>query len=340
MENSKNIKKPSVSIIILNWNGWKDTIECLESVYQIDYPNYNVIVVDNASTDHSLEKIGEYCKKIKVEFNFFQYNYEKKAVQVVECDKSELNDKSKVILLKNHKNYGFAKGNNISIDYALKYLKSDYILLLNNDTIVDPRFLTQLVNTAKKDGKIGFIGPKTYYYDFKGCSNVIGFAGGLLNKIKCQPESIGRNEVDNGQYDKSKKVDYVEGSCLLVKRELIEEIGCFDPDYFTYWEEIDWCVRGSKVGYNSFYEPKAEIWHKTRASEIGTNSIYYMVRNRFLFLKKNRSKINIISALIYFLGYYFWILFGSFLVIHKNPKKCSTLIKGSFDGLKILFKDL
>ncbi len=336
--------KPYVTIIILNWNGWKDTLECLESIYQIDYPNYNVIVVDNDSIDNSVEKIKEYCEgKIKVESKFFKYKNENKPIKVIEHDEKELNEKvhkfKGLILLKNHKNYGFAEGNNRAIQYALKNLKSDYVLLLNNDTVVDKKFLTQLVNIAKNE-KIGFVGPKTYYYDLNGSSNIIGFAGGELSRTKCQTKPIGKDELDKGQYNQSKKVDYVEGSCLLVKKELIKEIGCFDSDYFTYWEEVDWCIRGAKANYLSFYSPNAKIWHKTRASDIGANSIYYMIKNRFLFIKKNKNDVGIASSLIYFFGYYFWIIFGSVLIIHKSHEKCSTLIKGTFDGVKLLLKNL
>lgn len=345
MENFKLKEEPPVSIILLNWNGWQDTIECLESIYQIDYLNYDILIMDNASKDNSIEKIEDYCEgKIQVKSTKFKYKNENKSIKIIkhgnDLNKNLINSKGRIILLKNHENYGFAKGNNIAIKYALKNLKSDYLLFLNNDTVVDKGFLTSMVDTAVKNEKIGFIGPKTYYYDFNGNSNVIGFAGGILNKTKCQPKSIGKNEYDEGQYNQPKEVDYVEGSCLLVKKELIQEVGCFDPDYFTYWEEIDWCIRGHKAGYISFYNPNSKIWHKTRASEVGSNSIYYMIRNRFLFTKKNKSEIKVISSLIYFFGYYFWILLGSFLVVHRSFKKCSALIKGTFDGLKILLKGL
>jgi GT2 family glycosyltransferase len=118
--------KPRVSIIILNWNGWRDTIECLESLYRIDYPNYDVIVVDNSSTDDSIEKIKEYCEgKIAVDSKFFKYDPRNKPIEVVECGKDEKPDipkaqRDRLFLIKNDKNYGFAKGNNIGIQYALK----------------------------------------------------------------------------------------------------------------------------------------------------------------------------------------------------------------------------
>jgi GT2 family glycosyltransferase len=166
---------PRVAIIILNWNGWEDTLECLESVYQINYPEYDVIVVDNNSEDISIKKIEDYCAGyIKVDSNFFNYQ-NKNPIKIFEYSSNELQSSKlpemdvinsvkpneKLILIKNHKNYGFAKGNNIGISYALKSLDADYVLLLNNDTVVDKDFLTELVDAAKTNDNVGFVGPKS-----------------------------------------------------------------------------------------------------------------------------------------------------------------------------------
>lgn len=140
--------KPLVSIILLNWNGYEDTLEALESLYQINYPNYNVIVADNNSTNDSIEKIKEYALgNIRVETEYTKYvdNKPIKLTIVNEGEYSEIDNTSdenekKLLLIKNNENYGFAKGNNIAIDYTIKYDNPDYILLLNNDTIVDPNF--------------------------------------------------------------------------------------------------------------------------------------------------------------------------------------------------------
>ena len=130
MESTKN-----VVIIILNWNGWQDTIECLESIYQNDYSNYKVIVVDNDSNDESINKIKEYCNgKIKIKSSFFRYNPSNKPIKVLETESNEhfkeniiKSSSRKLILIKNDKNAGYAEGNNIGIRYALNYLNSDYI---------------------------------------------------------------------------------------------------------------------------------------------------------------------------------------------------------------------
>ena len=145
---------PKVSIIILNWNGWQDTIECLESLFQINYPNYDIVLVDNASKDNSIKKIEDYCNgNIKVKSNFFRYKKENKPIKIInltfkdqqyffkdEYDIKGLPSQRKIFLIENQLNYGFAEGNNIGIRFSLKTLSPDYLLLLNNDTVVDVTF--------------------------------------------------------------------------------------------------------------------------------------------------------------------------------------------------------
>lgn len=163
------MKYPRVSIIIINWNGWKDTIECLESVYQIDYPNFDVIVVDNNSLDDSLEKIKEYSSgKLLVESDFFCYKAENKPLHIAEYMEDETLSNIKgpdLIIIKNKGNLGFPGGNNIGINFALKHYAPNYLLLLNNDTVVHPGFLTELILEGEYNKDVGILGPKIYYYD-------------------------------------------------------------------------------------------------------------------------------------------------------------------------------
>ena len=164
---------PSVAIILLNWKGWKDSIECLESIYQINYHNYNLILVDNASNDDSIEKIRDYCSgKIIPESNYVSYTDQNKPILVKEIDYNEieaieleetfinssLNPEKNLIFIKNDRNYGFAEGNNIAIRFVMQKINPDYVLLLNNDTVVDKKFLMELIHVAQKGEKIGFVG--------------------------------------------------------------------------------------------------------------------------------------------------------------------------------------
>jgi GT2 family glycosyltransferase len=350
IETKDKIKSPKVEIIILNWNGWKDTLECLESVYRINYPNYEVIVVDNGSENESIEKIREYCRgEIVIKSKLLPDIADpcKKPIIIIEFTKEELdldnakNDKiealfpnRKLILIKNDKNYGFAEGNNIAIKYALNALNSDYLLLLNNDTVVDKELLWESIKVAETDKKIGIIGPKIYYYDFRGRTDVINLAGGVINLWRGQTYRIGVNEIDKGQYDEIRKVDYVEGSSLLIKKQVIDKIGLIDSSYFAYWEEIDFCMRGSKVGYWSMYVPKARIWHKISSSVESSQKIYFLTRNRFLFTKKFSTNSQYVSFLFYFFGFQFWSICYTYLTAHKI-QNLKYFFKGTLDGIRI-----
>ncbi len=158
---------------------------------------------------------------------------------------------------------------------------ADYILLINNDTIVDKNFLTELVRIADSRVDIGFAGPKVYYYEYHGRKDVINIAGGKLNIWKGTSDKLGVKQIDKGQFDKITEVDYIEGSFILVKRKVIEKIGMFDSVYFSYWEDNDWCIRGSKANFKSIYVPDAKIWHKVSASTPSRNNAYYMAETDF-----------------------------------------------------------
>ena len=334
---------PKIVVVILNWNGSEDTLECLESLRQIAYSNYSIIIVDNASSDDSLERIRKYCRgEIVVKSSFFKYSRRNKPVETIEytkeeSEKTELNFRD-ITLIKNDKNYGFAEGNNIGIRYGLNNLDLDYILLLNNDTVVDHNFLGELIKISESNPHIGFVSPKTYYYDFNNKQNVINFAGGSLNMFKGQSQSIGVNEVDNGQYDQIKTVEYGEGSCLLIKREVLEKIGLFDTKYFAYWEEADLCTRGNKAGYMSVYVPKAKIWHKVSASTDDPTKLYYYTRNKFWFMQKYANRIEYTSFIALFFGFYFWNLTCRYIIygLYKRSLKHNNyFLKGIIKGILI-----
>ena len=289
---------PRVTVIILNWNGWKDTVECLESLFQINYSNFDVIVVDNDSHDESLEKIRNYASgKINVISDFLIFNSNNKPIKILEYTKEESEHlkvetkflklaSKKLFLIKNYANYGFAEGNNIGIRFAVNILNPKYILLLNNDTVVDQDFLKEMVNIGEINTDIGIIGPKIYYYNEK---NTIWCIGGKIDWKLARGLHVGINEVDNGQYDEIKEFEYVSGSAFLIKREVVDEIGLIDKQFFLYFEESDWALRASQNGYKSVYTPKAKVWHKVSKSGGGitkTLGLYYITRNRWLFMKK------------------------------------------------------
>lgn len=248
---------PKVLVIILNRNGKDDTLECLQSFKEIDYPNYEIVVVDNGSSDGSQRIIKE------------KFPY--------------------VELIENRENLGFSRGNNVAIRYALRK-KVDYVLLLNNDTVVHRHLLKELVEVAEISTKIGIVGPKIYYYDNP---KTIWFAGGLINLKRGTVRHIGKNENDIGQFDEVKEVDYVTGCALMIKREVIEKIGLLDEDYSPiYYEDTDWGIKAMKKGYKCVYVPKAKLWHKvssTMGGEMSAPEMYLMTRNLILFVRKHGS---------------------------------------------------
>ncbi|NJE06963.1 glycosyltransferase family 2 protein [Thermococcus sp. M39] len=348
---------PRVSIIILNWNGWKDTIECLESIYKITYPNYDIIVVDNGSRDDSVRRIKEYAEgKVEVNSKFFKYNPVNKPIKVFEISEDEARQgqfnrpfyekydvNRRMILIKNKDNYGFAGGNNIGMRFALSVLNPDYILLLNNDTVVDPNFLTELVKVAESDDKIGIVGPKIYYYDYNGRSDVISFTGADIILWKGIEKRYGYGEIDNGQWDKHMSVDKVEGSCMVIKRTVFQKVGFLDENFFAYWEETDLCFRAKKREFETIYIPKARIWHKESASfkkyVISSLRVYLMTRNMIWFIMKNATKSEKIAFLLYFVIIGFWRNLGNLLVVNRSIDASLAFIKGTYHGIVELMDD-
>lgn len=337
-----------ISIIILNWNGWKDTLECLESVYQINYPNYNVVLVDNDSKDGSIERIHEYCDgKLKVKSAFFEYKKDNKPIKIIEYfqnnldpqislkdhDNSNLNE---LILIKNNENLGFAEGNNIGINYALEHLKTDYIMLLNNDTVVEEDFLNELILFSEKKDEMGVVGPNVFYYNNPTTTTYIGGHVDICHGKITYPHLNETKKLETPE-----EMDYISGCSLLIKREVIERIGLLDPDYFLYYEDTDWCLRAKKAGYRLFYVPKAKIWHKVSGSmDSSLTMFYYGTRNQFLLIKKN-CNYKWVSLLLtkFILIDFLWILY--YLIIRDRKKFLLSItilldiIKGKY-GLKNL----
>jgi len=238
---------PKVYIIILNWNNWPDLEECLASLKNNDYPNYEVVIVDNDSKE-----------------------------------KLQVSEGLKVIY--NNENLGFVGGNNIGIKYALKN-NADYILLLNDDTIVDKQFLSKMIETGESDDKIGMVGAKIYSYQDK---NKLWFAGGEINWLYNKGIMRGYNQIDKGQYNNLEETDYLTGCCLLVKKEVIQKIGGLSEDYFAYYEDTDWSLAAQKAGFKTVFVPEAKIWHKGSKSFIQESPqyIYYNIRNGLIFAQK------------------------------------------------------
>jgi hypothetical protein len=291
----------NVAIIILNWNGLSDTIGCLESLKEITYPDYTVIVVDNGSSGNDANVLEE---------KFSDH----------------------IQLIRNDKNYGFAEGNNIGIRHALEKSNPQYILLLNNDTMVDPCFIDEFIKVAESDTTIGVLGPKIYYHHEP---QKIWFAGGTFHPRIGQAFHTGINHHDNGRYDTIREVAFITGCAMLIKIEVIKKIGLLDSDYFAYHEDSDFCFRARRAGYKLVFVPQSKIWHKV-ASTLGLTSfpyVYFIARNRIILMRKNASKLNII---LFFTPYFIVVKIIKPLLnftTRRNWRAIHALFLGTRDGL-------
>ena len=242
---------PKVYAITLSYDRKEDTIEFLESLKKMTYPNYEILVVENGSSDDS-------AKAIKEKF-------------------------PEVSLIEIKKNVGYSRGFNIGLEFA--YTKgADYFLILNNDTVVDPEALTELVETAQRYDDTGFVTGKVYFYKDP---SKIQTAGRFNDGTKLVGGHVGWGEDDVGQCDEEKKYDFVDDVFLLVKKEVYEKIGGYDESFFIAWEEADWCVRVRRAGFKIFYSPKAKIRHKgnlTTSDGVTYATVYYRTRNQIPFM--------------------------------------------------------
>lgn len=279
---------PLVSAIVLNWNGRDDLIECLESLMTVNYPNLEVIVVDNASTDGS-----------------------------VDATRSTFD----VTIVENKQNLGFGGGCNSGLAIA----SGEYLLFMNNDVIVDKEFLTELVEVAESHPNIGVAGPKVYNYYRK---NELCSTGGKISLAKGVMREFGEFEEDHGQYDEMRTVDFVTGCVMLVREPLIDAIGAFDEQYFIYLDDVDFCMRASRAGFITVYVPSSKIWHKVSATfgYVSPSSFYYSLRNRIIFEKKYASDAQKLMFVVYFM--YESALFFGYCVLRGRHELIRPFFKG------------
>jgi GT2 family glycosyltransferase len=256
---------PKVDIIVLNWNGKKNTIECLESLMDVDYRNYDVIVVDNASTDGS----QEFLKK-----NFMD-----------------------ITLIENKKNWGFGGGFNIGINEAVRR-NAEYVLCLNNDVVVERNVIKELVKIGNLSNKIGGLCPMEYFYDDP---NRINFAGGIIRSFRTKV--YGHGELDRGKFNEISETDLLTGPAMMLKLDALFDVGFFDTSYFYGPEDKDIALRLKKKGYKLVFVPTAKVWHKrrgvTRGKIIPLNA-YFHVRNYLLFVKKHATGLELFFGFLYF----------------------------------------
>jgi len=251
MSNSSPVPAPRVAVVILTWNGRALTMECLESLESVRTPDTHIIVVDNASNDGTAAAIRE--------------RYE-----------------ARVEVIENESNLGFAAGNNVGMRHALA-AGAEFVLLLNNDTAVDPHFLDELLRPMLEDTEIGIAVPKIYYYT---PPDRIWFAGGEVFLARGTARHVGIRQRDAGQFDEPRDTDYATGCALLARAGLIARVGLLDTSYVAYFEDADFCMRARRAGYRIRYVPSAKVWHKISAStggQLGRRKILRKFRSSWKF---------------------------------------------------------
>jgi GT2 family glycosyltransferase len=248
------MKISPLQIIIISNNRREEIFDCLASLYRCNYTDYRILQLDNGSEDETLDIIREKYADVEI-------------VPLV-------------------KNLGYAGNNNIGIKMAIEN-GAKWILLLNDDVVLDPDCLTAMLAVGDSDPRIGVVGPLVYHHNEP---NVIQSAGGLLGK-RWESIHLGKNEQDIGQYEIPSQVEWISGCAIMVRREAIEQVGMLDQTYFMYWEETEWCIRLARAGWKIFMTPEAKIWHKgvQRDYQPTPSFTYYGTRNHLLTLAKHRA---------------------------------------------------
>lgn len=294
-----------VNIVIVNWNGWKDTIECLSAVFQNYYPNYQVIVVDNDSSDGSIEQIKRWAEgKIQVNSKFVECNDDNRSIPYIEydvfaaergglletenelCRRLDKRITYPLILIQTGKNMGFAGGNNVGIRCVFTRDDNAYYWLLNNDTVIKPDALQCLVAVAEDDKYVGIVGSKILYYHNPDIIQAAG--GGVLLPLIGRFKYIGGGKRDSEYWNRQVPISYVMGSSMLIKKNVVKDIGLLASKYFLGWEETDFCTKAVRNGWKLGYAYQSKVWHKDSAT-VGVNSAisdYYGTRNSIWFLRK------------------------------------------------------
>jgi len=286
-------------IILVNYRRPGDTIACIESLRRSTYMNYEIVLIDNASGDGSVDQIQSRFPELHV--------------------------------VQNRENVGFAAGNNTGLELLLSGTYA-LALLLNNDTVVEPGSLAALVKAMHSYPRAGILGPKILYYNRSG---IIWFAGGVLNAASGAVSHRGILETDHGQHNEPGPCDFVTGCCLLVRRDVVEQIGMLDPNFFAYFEDADFCLRARRAGFDIRYEPSARIWHKVSSTSQWDSPVYlyFTLRNRLILLKKNSTLLKSLPYLP-MLVYYYARQFVRLLLKWRNLPATRAAWFGLVDGLR------
>ncbi len=278
-----------VYVLLVNWQGWPDTIACLESLWASDYRNFAAVVVDNGSRDDSLARIEAWAQDARLpadpDRRFFLRTYSRAQSEQLAVRQDP---GAPLVLIRSNDNLGFAGGNNVGLRYIGGRQDAAYVWVLNNDTVVAPAALRLLLHTAAADPRIGAVGATVLYAD---APRVINAAGGgriikCLGITRLNRESQTREEAIRSSAEPP--LDYIYGASCLVRLETVRKVGLMAEGFFHFWEDVDWCMRMTRAGYRLAYAPGSLIYHK-RGSSIpfrSSTADYYEMRNGIIFYRQ------------------------------------------------------
>jgi len=301
------MKQKKLAIVIINWNSFDLTSDTLVSLSSTSYKNYDIIVVDNFSTDNSAAQLEK--------------------------------DFPSIILLRSDENKGFTGGNNLGFDYAINE-GYEYVMMLNNDVAVEPDFLEPLVVKLDMDEKIGGVQPLIYFYHDR---ELIWNAGSRYNAIFGIPYILGYYRKDKGQLQrkKQKSIDWITGCAFMIRTEVLKKVGVLKQDFFIYYEDVDLSFRIKEAGYALAYEASSVVYHKTGMSHKSKEKLkegylnpkvhYLNARNRLFVLKEYTQKIAIPTVILYQIIYFFGISF--YFIFRCRWQKLKAWNNGIKDGL-------
>ena len=291
--------QPSVVVTTLSWNRKIHTLEWLESLSRTDYANYRILVVDQGSRDGSVEAIRKRFPD--------------------------------VALIENGRNLGYSRGFNVAMERAFGE-GADYVLIMNNDAVIDPDTVKELVAVAEMDQRNGFVSGKVYHY-FR--PDEFQTVGTNTHPYLISGSQIGGGEIDHGQHDEIAERELTDDMFLLIRRSVWERVGGFDADYGLYGHDnIDWCLRMRKAGFKIMYAPNAKIWHKGRAGGGWTSFyVYNQVKTDYILIAKHTRfpKVLVSTALLLFWYQPKWML------LRVRPTKfvqIKAYLSGQYDGIK------
>ncbi len=298
-------RQPSVYAVTLNWNGIADTRKCLDSLLSEGYSNLQVVCIDNNSDNNEAAKLKDEYPTVKV--------------------------------IKNETNLGFAGGCNVGIKHALDD-GTDYVMLFNNDAVIVEDSIAKMVEFYEAHSDVGMVSPTILYADEK----TVWFYGAKLSKALGFTINIGKGKVADSIVGKDPfQTGFCSGCTMLVHRNVIEQIGLMDEEYFVYYEDLDWCTKADNIGLESWVVPHATVFHKKSAStgeggksRFGPIPAYYLARNAFMYAKnmpKGPNKLIYIAA-----QFYSKLPLSLALLVH--PKSWGRYLKGMYDGMLMLYR--